>query len=206
MMATGLVHYIIDDKNPPTLRDVLLRGSYQMMALVTERDSDHANEPPRQLVPNTAYYEDLLPKAYARLELLASSTPEELRALYDAENAQLQASNAESREREQVEWNRLQSMRNRLDIVEGLPEGYREELARQMDEALERNNPSEFDKYRPKPLDYEAWFEREFNSAKNRIGRYSAELAAEKARTDMRNQWLAQLWAAVDALPPEESA
>lgn len=205
MTATGLIHAIIDKDNPLTLRQTLLKGAWQMMALVTKRDDDHSQDPPRELQPSFVYYDKALAEAQARLALFAGPV-DALRALYDKETADSRQANAEYEATEQAEYDRLKVVRDQIAPLTNLPEGYQQELLRQIDDALEHNDPATMAEFRTNTNpDFDTWRDREWKSAVEKVGRYAGEIEAEKVRTASRNRWLAELWVVVDALPEEEN-
>lgn len=203
MMATGYVHPVADGEIT-TLKQFALKCSYAMTALVTLRDNDHRKDPPRELPLDLTYYEERLAEAQKRLNDLAMMTDANRNALIEAEYEKALADAAEYDAKTDIEVGRVKAMREQVRGAEGLPEGLRKFMLDQLNLSLEgADNP---DPYRAVQYVRRRDVDAEWRAAVETVGRAHADIEREKALHKSRSAWLAQLWAAVDALPPEENA
>lgn len=197
MMATGYVHPVADGEIT-TLAQFALKCSWAMMALVTLRDDDHSGVPPRDLPLKLDYYEERLAEAQKRLDDLATMSDADRAAMIEAEYQTALSDAKEYDAKSAVEIDRVKAMLEQVRAAEGLPEGLKQFMLEQLETTLGRNDGA--DPYRAVDYVKRRNLDDEWRAAVEAVGRAHGDIEREKALHKSRSQWLAQLWAAVDAL------
>jgi hypothetical protein len=199
MMATGYIHPVADGEITD-LKTFALRCSYAMMALVTLRDDDHRKDPPRELPLDLTCYEEKLVEAQKRLDDIAMMTDAQRDAMVEEEYQRDLAGAREFDAEEAVERERVKAMRAKVEAWQDAPEGLKTFMLGQ----FERTLADDSDPYSAVSYVRRRDIDAEWRKAVEAVGQAHADIDREKALHKSRSAWLAQLWAAVDALPSEE--
>ena len=197
-MPTGYTSKIYDGTET-TLRQFALRCARGMGALITMRDDPMDAAIPQRLEADTAYYDKQITRAEARIAELRAMTDEECDAAAEKFNAELVEHN-----RKRVEDN--DALRARYDALiaeteawEGAPEGLKDLMLDQLRESREFDVSPDPLRYAGQPRTGVEWMAAELENAAREL-RYGIEgRDGEIARTQGRNEWLAQLHAALPA-------
>jgi len=198
-MPTGYTSAVVDG-SVTTLREFALMTARGMGALITMRDEPHDAPIPMRLEPSTAYHDERLALARARLAELEAMDEPARNAACDAYNADIEAQRQRVIAENDQTRNRYNAMLAQVVPWEGAPEGLKEFMVEQLMKGRDFDCDDEPAKYLPKPKSIPEWYREQLDKAAHDIGYHEEERAKEIARTAQRNAWLAKLHA---SLPPE---
>lgn len=178
------------------LRSFALICARGMGALISMRDEPFDAKLPEKLEPSN-YHRDEAADAAARLEELRGMSLEEIAeaaAKWNAENDAYRAARVEENSAQRA---RYEALIAQAEAWEGAPEGLKDFMLSQLHSSLK------FD-VQDDPLEYAAtwrsdqdWLAAELKEALWHIEYHEREYGLEVARTNERNAWLQQLYAAL---------
>lgn len=197
-MPTGYTANI-HDGTETTLRQFALRCARGMGALITMRDEPLSAPIPTRLEPSTGYYDKTIDEANARLvELKAMSESD--RALAAAEyNRQIEESRRRRVEESDAMRARYDAMITQTEAWQGAPEGLKEFMLDQLKQSRDFDVSDDPLRYMEDTVSTDAWFASQLLEADRRLQYATEQRNAEIDRTNKRNEWLAQLHAALPA-------
>lgn len=193
-MHTGYVHPVADG-TISDLRTFALRCARAMGACIMMRDEPMDKEPPKQFEPHLDYHTERLEAAEKRLAELSTMTPEQREEAAEADWRRRVESQRKYDEEDDTEYARIKAMHEGVSAWKGAPEGLREFMLEQLGMSLERG-AKHYDLL-GKKLSTREWYDDAFKRAVEDVGRAHENIARERALTDSRNAWLAQLWASL---------
>lgn len=168
----------------------LARG---MGALIMMRDEPWDAPVPKRFEPSQ-YNATALTEARAERDRLYAMSDEEAQAAADAELAEWEADRAASEQKHRDQRARYLAMIDKLEAWQGAPEGIKEFGLEQLRQSLDFDCREPF-KYwsEPPARDGAEWRRAKLAKVAKDIDYHAREQAAEEARTEGRNAWLAQL-------------
>lgn len=200
-MPSGYTADVADGKIT-TLREFALRCARGMGALITMRDEDWDAPIPEELQPSTAYHDEALARARARLAELETLSPAECERRAEVEHqAAIESHQAGERERTETR-NRYGAMIAQVVRWETEADGIKSFMLDQLHQSRDFDCGGLADAP-PTRGDATQWREAALRKARRDIEYHAAEREKEIARTADRNRWLKALR---DSLPPAGSA
>ncbi|RVI59922.1 hypothetical protein [Sinorhizobium meliloti] len=197
-MPTGYTANI-HDGTETTLRQFALRCAHGMGALITMRDEPLSAPIPTRLEPSTSYYDKTIDEASARIaELKAMSESD--RALAAAEhNRQIEECRRRRVEENNAMKARYDAMITQTEAWQGAPEGLKEFMLDQLKQSRDFDISDDPLRYMEDTVSTDAWFASQLLEADRRLQYATEQRNSEIDRTNKRNEWLAQLHAALPA-------
>lgn len=198
-MPTGYTADVADGKITD-LRSFALQCARGMGALIMMRDEPWDAPIPERFEPSD-FYAKHLQEAKAERQRIYNMTDAEADAAAAAEFDEKEAREAKWRADRAEQRARYQAMIDLVEPWQRAPEGLKEFMLEQLRTGMEFDCPAEGTFYdEPKRRSGSEWRAEKLERVGRDILRYAEEDAKERARTDARNAWIAQLRA---ALTPE---
>lgn len=194
-MPTGYT-YQVENGEITTLEQYAMTCARAFGALITMRDDPMDKPIPENFEPNTKYYDEHIERASAALQELPSLGVEECDARAKAEFDAAMASHIKGekeRYEQKVRYANMKEMVTAWKVPSALQE-LKNFMIQQIDES------TKFGDYKADPpvrLTGEKWREKELEKASRDLAYYTKERDKEIERVKGRNQWLADLRAAL---------
>lgn len=204
-MPTGYTADVQDGKIT-TLREFALACSRAFGALIIMRDNPMDAPIPRQLVPDTRYYDERLAEARKVLDEVPTLSADECEARAKAEFDAAMASHMKYETNRAIARQRYKEMLSRVEHW-SVPEeidGLKKFMIEQLNESIRFDCSEDYKPAPPKRLTGERWREQALEKASRDWAYQSVEREKEIERTKGRNQWLDSLWRSLPA--PETPA
>lgn len=191
-MPTGYTADVANGK-VTELEPFILQCARGMGALITMRDDPWDAPIPERLAPSD-YHSKKLSELRAERDRLRAISPSESQALADAALAKFENDRLNAEQEHTERRNRYSAMIAKVIAWDGAPEGIKEFALDQLRQSREFDCSEPFEFYRSAPeRDGKIWIAGELLRIEREIEYHAAEDGKERARTDARNAWLAQL-------------
>lgn len=200
-MPTGYTVDVIDGKITD-LRSFALQCARGMGALIMMRDDPWDAPIPEEGFKPSLYNADRLKEAEAERQRLYNMTDAEADDAAKVEFAEKQAAKQEWLVKRREQRARYQAMIALVEPWERSPEGLKDFMLEQLRTGMEFDCP-EGDRYYDEPVEQSGteWRKAKLERVHKDIMYHAKGDAEERARTDVRNAWIAQLRASLADLP-----
>ncbi|WP_426261541.1 hypothetical protein [Sphingomonas sp. DC1100-1] len=191
-MPTGYTADVADG-SVTDLTTFAMRLARGMGATVTMRD-DPMDKPIPEAFEPSRYHAERLEEAKAERDRLHALTDAETQAEAEAEHAEFLSDRANARDEHNACVLRYKAMIDKVEAWQGAPEGIKEFALDQLRSGMDFDCPREFRFYRQEPTtDGAEWMADKLAQIERDIEYHAKKDAEERARTDGRNAWIAQL-------------
>ncbi|WP_416065387.1 hypothetical protein ACK9YZ_01165 [Rhizobium sp. ZK1] len=186
-MPTGFTADVVSGEIT-TLRQFALRCARGMGATIMMRDEPWDAPIPERFEPSTSYHEENLAKAKETLAEIERLSSEDCNARAEQDYADRLASHQKYEDERGAENDRLKSMLEKVSAWHTEAEGIKEFMSDQL-----RISMSDYVSPPPQKMTGEEWLTATRREALRSISYHEKNIADEIHRTEMRNQWLADL-------------
>lgn len=191
-MPTGYTAAVVDG-TVTDLKEFALQCARGMGALVMMRDDPRDAPVPDSFAADTAYHDERLTSARARMSELEAMDLAARTAATEAYNAEVEAYNAKCIAENAERRNRYDAMIAKVVRWTGAPEGIKEFMLEQLRSSRDFDCYDDPTQFNPKRMSVSDWYREELRKATRDISYHEGERAKEIARTAERNAWLRQL-------------